>query len=114
MRKTCAGLLVNLRVTHTSGIVILADLNTTIAYCRYSEAGEVEYIFVNPAHRRKGYAKQLLSIVERGVQRSLRFQTPISPLGSKLLDFYNQSQNLRQHGNAPPHRGAEEHDASTN
>jgi GNAT superfamily N-acetyltransferase len=104
---------VKIRVTHTSGIVILADPNTTIAYCRYTDAGEVEYIFVNPAHRRKGYAKQLLSIVEGRVQRSLRFQTPISPLGRKLLDFYNQCQNLRQHGNAPPHRGAEAPDDST-
>lgn len=84
----------SVRVTHTSGIVVFADLNTTIGYCRYSDAGQVEYIFVNAAHRRNGYAKQLLSIVEERLQRPLRFQSPISPLGRKLLGFYNRRQTL--------------------
>jgi len=79
-----------MRVTHTPGVVIFADLNTTVAYCRYNEAGEIEYIFVNPLYRRKGYATQLLTLVEERVQRTLRFQTPISPLGRELVDFYHR------------------------
>lgn len=34
------------------------------------------------------------------VHRSLHFQTPISPLESKLLDSYNERQALKQHRNA--------------
>ena len=82
-------------ITHSPGTVIFADRNTTIGYCRYSETGEVEYIFVSAAHRRKGYGKQLLSMVEEQVQRPLRFQMPISPLGCKLLGFYNRFQRSR-------------------
>lgn len=79
-----------MRITHIPGVVVLADVNTTLAYCRYTEAGEIEYIFVHPAHRRKGYARQLLELVEERVQRRLRFQTPISPLGNTLMAFYNR------------------------
>lgn len=79
-----------MRVTHTPGIVIFADPNTTIGYCRNNAAGEIEYIFVNAAYRRRGYGKQLLTLVEERVHRALRFQTPISPLGKKLLSFYNR------------------------
>ena len=52
------------RINHTSGVVTITDANTTIAYCRYEESGEIEYVFVNPPHRRKGYATLLLQIVE--------------------------------------------------
>jgi hypothetical protein len=71
-------------VKHTPGIVTISNANTTIAYCRYTEGGEVEYIFVNSGHRRQGYAKQLLALVESRVQCRLRFQAPISLLGAKL------------------------------
>jgi GNAT superfamily N-acetyltransferase len=83
-----------MRVTHTPGIVIFADANTTIAYCRYNEAGEIEYIFVNSAFRRKGYARQLLALVEERVQSRLRFHTPISPLGCALIAFYHRHKRL--------------------
>ena len=78
----------SIRVNHTPGIVTIVDSNTTIGYCRYNESGEIEYIFVNSAFRRKGHAKQLLKIIEARLQRTLSFQTPISPLGNKLKDFY--------------------------
>lgn len=76
-------------ITHTPGIVTITDANTTIGYCRYNEHGEIEYIFVNRAFRRKGHAKQLLKIVGERLQRGLSFQTPISPLGKKLQGFYD-------------------------
>lgn len=77
-----------LRVTRTPGIIIFADANTTVGYCRYDNAGEVEYIFVHPAFRRKGYALQLLALVEAERQCPLRFQPPISPLGQSLIAAY--------------------------
>lgn len=78
----------SIRVNHAPGIVTIVDSNTTIGYCRYNEAGEIEYIYVNGAHRRKGHAKQLLKIVEDCLQRTLTFQPPISPLGRALQGFY--------------------------
>lgn len=75
-------------INHTPGIVTIADANTTIAYCRYSDDGEIEYIFVNSAHRRRGYARSLLAIVQSTVQRPLRFQSPVSPLGAALQSDY--------------------------
>lgn len=80
--------LYTMRVNHTPGIITLTDVNTTIGYCRYNPDGEVEYIFVNPACRRKGYARQLLKLVEQSVHRPLSFQSPISPLGLALLSAY--------------------------
>lgn len=81
----------NANVNHTPGIVTITDVNTTIAYCRYTQNGEVEYIFVNNAHRRRGYARKLLAIVESTVRRRLRFQPPISPLGAALQRGYEAS-----------------------
>ncbi len=49
---------------------------------------EIEYIFVNSAHRRRGYARTLLAIVQSTVQRPLRFQPPVSPLGAALIRDY--------------------------
>ncbi len=79
---------VRMTINQTSGIVTIADANTTIGYCRYTDTGEVEYIFVNTAYRRRGFAKQLLGLVEASVQRRLRFQPPISPLGATLQTYY--------------------------
>ena len=76
------------RVNHTPGIITLADVNTTVGYCRYNPDGEVEYIFVHPARRRQGYARQMLKLVERTVRRPLSFQSPISPLGRALIDAF--------------------------
>lgn len=78
----------SVRINRTPGILTLTDANTTVGYCRYNLAGEVEYIFVHPAHRRRGYAQYLLKLVEQDVQRPLSFQSPISPLGRALKNAY--------------------------
>ena len=44
------------RVNHAEGIVTIVDSNTTIAYCRYDDSGEIEYLFVGPSVRRSGVA----------------------------------------------------------
>ena len=79
-----------LRVQHTPGIITITDANTTIGYCRYDECGEIEYVFVSPAHRRKGYAGLMLAIVEKRLEVKLRFQPPISVLGGRLVGAYER------------------------
>ncbi len=78
----------NWKISHTPGIITLTDANTTLGYCRYNEEGEVEYLFVNAAFRRRGIARELLRLVEAEVGRSLRFQPPLSPLGKALEEAY--------------------------
>ena len=71
----------------TDGVFTLKNLNTTIGFVRFNKSGEVEYIFVNPIFRKKGIAKKLLKLVKEKTKKKIIFQTPISPLGSKLLKF---------------------------
>lgn len=85
-----------LRINRTPGILTLSDANTTIGYCRYNPDGEVEYIFVHPAHRRRGYAQYLLKLVEQDVPGPLSFQSPISPLGQALINTYAAGRSDRQ------------------
>tara|TARA_B100001063_G_scaffold179626_1_gene168735 strand:- start:211 stop:480 length:270 start_codon:yes stop_codon:yes gene_type:complete len=75
----------NYELTQSDGVFTLKNLNTTIGFVRFNEFGEIEYIFVNPIFRNKGLAKKLLSLVREKTKKELVFQTPISPLGSKLL-----------------------------
>ena len=74
----------NFELIKIDGIFTLKNLNTTIGFVRFNEVGEVEYIFVNPIFRKKGIAKNLLKLVKDKTGKKLKFQKPISPLGSKL------------------------------
>jgi hypothetical protein len=67
------------------GVFTLKNQNTTIGFVRFNELGEVEYIFVNPLFRRKNFASKLLELVGKKTGKRIVFQTPISPLGEKLL-----------------------------
>lgn len=78
------------RVSHTDGIVTITDANTTIGYCRYDPSGEIEYLFVSPTFRRRGYAKRMLDIVEAQLGISLHFAPPISPLGWHVVGSYRR------------------------
>ena len=80
----------NPRINHTDGIITITDANTTIGYCRYAPSGEIEYLFVSPAFRRRGHARHMLHLVEERLGIPLRFAPPISPLGSHLIDSYNR------------------------
>ena len=75
----------NYDISFSDGVVTFKNINTTIAFVRYNEEAEVEYIFVNPMFRRKGLAKKLLSIVEEKTKIKPTPQDPISPLGEKLF-----------------------------
>ena len=75
----------NFEIKETDGVFTFKNKNTTIGFVRFNEKGEVEYIFVNPIFRKKGFAKKLLKLVKNETGVEISFQKPISPLGSKLL-----------------------------
>ena len=50
-------------ILKSDGVFTLKNINTTVGFVRFSEKGEVEYIFVNPIFRKKGIAKKLLKLV---------------------------------------------------
>lgn len=75
----------SLQVAAADGVVLIRDANTTIGYCRHTTDGDIEYIFVNPAWRRRGVARRLLAEVERRCGRRGRPLEPISPLGRRLF-----------------------------
>tara|TARA_B100000035_G_C20701864_1_gene423002 strand:- start:92 stop:361 length:270 start_codon:yes stop_codon:yes gene_type:complete len=80
----------NYELINSDGAFILKNINTTIGFVRFSDKGEIEYIFVNPIFRKKGLAKKLLKLVREKTKKELVFQKPISPLGSKLLKSLNK------------------------
>ena len=69
----------------TDGIFTLKNKNTTLGFVRFNDNGEVEYIFVNPIFRKRGIAKKLLKLVKNKTKKNIILQSPISPLGYKLL-----------------------------
>ncbi len=81
----------NYELSQSDGVYTLKNLNTTIGFVRFNNRGEIEYIFVNPIFRKKGLAKKLLTLVKKKTKKSLVFQKPISPLGSKLLKSLNKT-----------------------
>ncbi len=76
-------------VTISGDAVTIANANTTIGYARFSrKRGAVEYIFVSPAYRRRGYGSELLRIIENEIQIPLRPEPPLSPLGQRFFDHH--------------------------
>jgi GNAT superfamily N-acetyltransferase len=75
----------NYNIDLTDGVITFKNINTTLGFVRYTEAAEVEYIFVNPMFRRQGLAKKLLQIIEKKTKIKVKPQDPISPLGKKLF-----------------------------
>lgn len=74
-----------MKLEEFDGVFTLKNKNTTLGFVRFSNNGEIEYIFVNPLFRKKGLAKQLLKLVKKKTGKSIIFQKPISPLGEILL-----------------------------
>lgn len=74
-----------IRIEATDGIVLIRNENTTIGYCRFDEAGDIEYIFVNPAYRRQGHGTRLVDEVRRLAGGACRPLEPISPLGRRFF-----------------------------
>lgn len=85
------GLPADLRVSEAEGIITLCDANTTVGYCRHSGDGEIEYLFVQSMHRRRGIALALLHRVQCATGTALRFRGPLSPSGEALVAAYTGS-----------------------
>ena len=84
---------INYNISFSDGVVTFKNINTTLGFVRYTQEAEVEYIFVNPIFRRKGFAKKLLQIVEEKTNAKPKPQDPISPLGEKLFKINKQNIN---------------------
>ncbi len=69
----------------SEGVVLIKNQNTTIGYCRFNELGEVEYIYVNPLYRRKGFGTLLVNEVKRLKGPIDLIHEPISPLGARFF-----------------------------
>ncbi len=69
----------------SEGVVLIKNQNTTIGYCRFNELGEVEYIYVNPLYRRKGFGTILVNEVKRLKGPIDLVHEPISPLGARFF-----------------------------
>jgi GNAT superfamily N-acetyltransferase len=80
-------LLFNYEISEIDGVITFKNKNTTIGFIRFNSKGEVEYIFVNPAFRKKGLAKKLLKLTKERTGKDLIPQQPISPLGKKLFNI---------------------------
>ena len=74
-------------ISQVEGVITFKNKNTTIGFIRFNDKGEVEYIFVNPAFRKKGMAKKLLKLTREKLGKDLIPQAPISPLGKKLFNI---------------------------
>jgi predicted GNAT family acetyltransferase len=75
------------KISEIDGIITFKNKNTTIGFVRFNQKGEVEYIFVNPAFRKKGFAKKLLKLTKEKIKKDLIPKEPISPLGKKLFNI---------------------------
>ena len=75
------------KISETDGVITFKNKNTTLGFIRFNNCGEVEYIFVNPAFRKKGLAKKLLKLTKEKIGKDLVPQKPISPLGKKLFNI---------------------------
>ena len=67
------------------GIVVIKNQNTTIGYSRFTNAGDVEYIYVNSMYRRQGYGALMLDQVRRITGQIGTIHTPVSPLGTAFF-----------------------------
>ena len=81
-------------VTESNGIITFSNKNTTLGFVRYSESGDIEYIFVQPMYRKQGLAKKLLQMVEEKTQKQLNFLPPISKLGQSLINSYRAGSSM--------------------
>jgi GNAT superfamily N-acetyltransferase len=77
----------NYDISEIDGVITFKNKNTTIGFIRFNNKGEVEYIFVNPAFRKRGLAKELLKLTKEKIGKDLTPQKPISPLGKKLFNI---------------------------
>ena len=62
--------------------IVIRNKNTTIGYAHFSaETKQLDYLYVNPLFRRKGYGRKLVNLCEQVSGTPLHPQPPISKLG---------------------------------
>jgi N-acetylglutamate synthase-like GNAT family acetyltransferase len=72
---------IEIKIEHQDTVIITND-NTTIGYATLDmNVGELTYIFVHPAFRRRGMGTLLMLAAEKAYGQSLMPSGPISPLG---------------------------------
>jgi GNAT superfamily N-acetyltransferase len=78
--------LADFQIEIANGIVVIKNQNTTIGYSRFTSAGDVEYIYVNPMYRRQGYGTLLLDEIRRIAGQIGAIHTLVSPLGTTFFE----------------------------
>ena len=63
----------------------IKNQNTTIAYCRYSNDGDIEYIYVQPMYRLMGFGRKLVQEVQRITGQVGVPHQPVSPMGQRFF-----------------------------
>lgn len=80
-----------------NGTLILANSNTTIGYCLFSKENcVIEYIFVSPSFRRRGYGRYLVVLCERECGCQLMPQPPFSGLGLAFIRALHKERGSRR------------------
>ena len=70
--------------------ITVTNRNTTVGYaCFCREQKVLEYIFVNPAFRRKGYGKLLVRHIEGEIGGQIVPAPPLSKMGLKFFSAVN-------------------------
>lgn len=69
----------------SDGTVLIKNQNTTIGYSRFNQMGEVEYIYVNPLYRRRGFGTLLIEEIKKITGSIGKVHEPISPLGAQFF-----------------------------
>lgn len=65
--------------------ILVKNRNTTIAYCRFTDQGDIEYIYVQPMYRLMGFGRQLVQEVRRITGKIGSPHEPVSPLGQRFF-----------------------------
>lgn len=63
----------------------IKNKNTTIAYCRFSNHGDIEYIYVQPMYRLMGFGRKLVEEVKRITGKLGSPYEPVSPMGQRFF-----------------------------
>ena len=90
----------------SDGTVLIKNQNTTIGYSRFNQEGEVEYIYVNPLYRRRGYGKLLIEEIKKITGPIDKVHEPISPLGAQFFKGIGLGEAIRvKTGDCEPDQG---------
>jgi len=73
------------RVDIDQETIWIKNENTTIAYCRFTNHGDIEYIYVQPMYRLMGFGRMLVNTVRQVTGVVGLPQEPVSPMGQRFF-----------------------------